>query len=302
MNKRISELFDYGDEIAVTEGIEAMFDPAEIKEITMKKLHETTPRPRRSVRRAVIIAVAACLLLALGITAYATGFAKSIIAQISAGYAAGYTTPDPDPAVQQQKAEALEELLQKAAEQSNKEPETVGLAGTEAAGESFTLEESYYDGENLMLVYSLDALLRPVEFGYGPGGEHFEDLWSAGEGYAIAFQATDFTPEDFEKVLEILRGTEPAGFILRSVSIGDHIRLADGTELGPMMGMQMDDGKVFLQNRDPLPETARNKDALEVTFYIKESPLYYYKDGKLEYTYCPVTQGEPVTFTVPNCG
>ena len=283
MDKRISEIFDYGDEIVVTDEINIMFDPAEIKEITMRKINETTARPRRPFRRAVIIAAAACLILALGITAYATGFAQSIIAQIR------YDTPDAE----------RDALLQKAGELSNKEPETVNVTKTE--GNSITLDESYYDGENLMLVYSLDALLRPVEFGYGPGGEHFDELHTAGENYEIAFQEEDFFPEDFEKVHAIQCGTEAAGFVWRSLYIGDHIRLADGTDLGPMMGMEMDGGKVFLQNQGPLPETARGLDELEVTFYIKEGVMYYYKDGAIEYTYCPVTQGEPVTFTIPNC-
>ena len=180
---KVSELFDYGDEIAVTDGIDVLFDPMEIKEMTMSKIHETTMRPRKRFRPALIAAAAAALLLALGITAYATGWAQSFIAQIPARYA----VPDAE----------RDALLEKAGELSNKEPETVELTETEITGESFTLEESYYDGENLMLVYSLDALLRPVEFGYGPGGEHFDDLHTAGENFQLAFQPDDFTPEDF---------------------------------------------------------------------------------------------------------
>ena len=286
MDKKISELFDYGDEIAVTDEINAMFDPAEIKEITMRKIHENSTHPRRSFRRITAVALAACLILALGVTAYATGFAQSVIAQIR------YATPDAE----------RDALLQEAAKKSNKEPETVELTETAGTGESFTLEESYYDGENLMLVYSLDTLIRPVEFGYGPGDEYFDELHTAGEGYVLAFQEDDFFPEDFAKVLEIQLGTEAAGFIRRNLYIGDHIRLADGTDLGPMMGMETDGGKIFLQNQGPLPEAARGLDALEVTFYIKEGTMYYYKDGVQEYTYCPVVQGEPVTFTISNCG
>ena len=286
---KVSELFDYGDEIAVTDGIDAMFDPTEIKEITMSKIHETTARPaQKTFRPALIAAAAAALLLALGITAYATGWTKSFIAQIPARYAVPETERDA--------------LLEKAGEKSNKEPETVGLTETETAGESFTLEESYYDGENLMLVYSLDALLRPVEFGYGPGGEHFDDLHADGADYMFAFQPDKFTPEDFEKVLEIQHGTEPAGFIWHNVYIGDHIRLTDGTDVGPMIELETEDGKIFLQNQNPLPEALRDRDALELSLYVKEGAMYYYKDGACEYYYCPVVQGEPVTFTIPNCG
>ena len=286
MDKKISELFDYGDEIAVTDEINTMFDPAEIKEITMRKIHENSAHPRRHFRRITALALAACLVLALGVIAYATGFAQSIIAQIPTRFA----TPDAE----------RDALLEKAGEMSNKEPETVELTETEEAGESFTLEESYYDGENVMLVYSLDTLTRPVEFGYGPGDEHFDDLWTAGEGYQLTFRENEVSPEDFQKILEIQQGTEATGFIRRYIDIGDHIKLADGTDLGPMNGMEKD-GKVFLQNQNPLPEAARGLDELELTLYVKEFVMYYYTDGTQEYTYSPVVQGEPVTFTISNC-
>ena len=76
MNKKISELFDYGDEIVVNDEIGMMFDPAEIKELTMKKIHEdrpseATPHPRNHMRRFIGIAVAACLVFALAMTALA---------------------------------------------------------------------------------------------------------------------------------------------------------------------------------------------------------------------------------------
>lgn len=76
MNKKISELFDYGDEIVVKDEIGMMFDPAEIKELTMKKIHEdrpseASPHTRNHMRRFIGIAVAACLICALAMTAYA---------------------------------------------------------------------------------------------------------------------------------------------------------------------------------------------------------------------------------------
>ena len=60
MNKRISELFDYGDEIVVDERIGGSFDPREIEELTMKKIHaEAAPAPgtRRRLRGGVIAVI-----------------------------------------------------------------------------------------------------------------------------------------------------------------------------------------------------------------------------------------------------
>lgn len=76
MNKRISELFDYGDEIVVDERIGGSFDPREIEELTMKKIHvEAAPAPgtRRRLRGGVIAVIAASVCLILCGAAYAAG-------------------------------------------------------------------------------------------------------------------------------------------------------------------------------------------------------------------------------------
>ena len=39
MNSKISKIFDYGDEIVTAEEINDMFDPQEIKDLTMNKIH-----------------------------------------------------------------------------------------------------------------------------------------------------------------------------------------------------------------------------------------------------------------------
>ena len=76
MNKKISELFDYGDEIVVNNEIGTLLDPAEIKELTMRKIQAdrlagAAPHHRKYSRRFAGIAAAACLILVLGITTFA---------------------------------------------------------------------------------------------------------------------------------------------------------------------------------------------------------------------------------------
>lgn len=56
MDKKISDIFDYGDEIVVTLRGSECCDPAEIKELTMKRIHEeqNAPAPmQRAVKRPV---------------------------------------------------------------------------------------------------------------------------------------------------------------------------------------------------------------------------------------------------------
>ena len=77
MDKKISDIFDYGDEIAVTERDE-LFDPARIKELTMNKIngisHEDvkkTVKKARPVYRTLLIAAAvAVLLIGTALAAY----------------------------------------------------------------------------------------------------------------------------------------------------------------------------------------------------------------------------------------
>ena len=68
MTERISELIACGDEI-VLEGLDNPFDPAEIKEVTLKKLHETTrPSARVRVRKVSRTLLFAALLSTLFVT------------------------------------------------------------------------------------------------------------------------------------------------------------------------------------------------------------------------------------------
>lgn len=70
MNMNISEIFDYGDEIAIAEQ-DGLFDPAEIKELTMKKVrmepqtHAGAVRPAKSRRAAYRTILAAAIVVVL---------------------------------------------------------------------------------------------------------------------------------------------------------------------------------------------------------------------------------------------
>ena len=88
MNKRISEIFDYGDEIVVVEEQDNPLDPARIKELTMKRIMnedfreeaKRTVKKARPVYRTVLIAAAAAVLLIGTALAFAAsgGFLQSV--------------------------------------------------------------------------------------------------------------------------------------------------------------------------------------------------------------------------------
>ena len=80
MDKRISDIFDYGDEIVVDWEIGEGCDPAEIKELTMKRIHEGESFPtemkraikktRPAWRTALVAAVVALLLIGSAVAIY----------------------------------------------------------------------------------------------------------------------------------------------------------------------------------------------------------------------------------------
>ena len=88
MDKRITEIFDYGDEIVVEEEQDGFFDPARIKELTMKKLNNestndtnrTVDKKARPVYRTILIAAIIAVLFvgtALAVAA-SSGFLQSV--------------------------------------------------------------------------------------------------------------------------------------------------------------------------------------------------------------------------------
>ena len=242
-------------------------------------------RPERflPVKRLAIVALAAALLLTLAVTATATGWFSSFFAKIGELY--GVSNP---------------ERYERAGELSEKEPVHVDLAAL--PGHTFTLSESYYDGDELMLAYSLESMRYPVDFDFGPGDEGFEDLQPTGPWYISSQWQQEVSAEEYERICQELRGEKNTGFVIRTAYPGDHIRLVDGTDLGPILCNYTVDGQVILEPQEGLPESARSRDKLELVFTVREALDFYYKEGGTMYRYHASLREETVTITVPNIG
>lgn len=88
MDKNISEIFDYGDEIVVVEEQENPLDPARIKELTMKKIDndifreevgKSVKKARPVYRTVLIAAIVAVLLVGTALAvAVSSGFLQSV--------------------------------------------------------------------------------------------------------------------------------------------------------------------------------------------------------------------------------
>ena len=71
MDRKISELFDYGDEIITAEEISDMFDSQEIKELTMNKIHNEKIVHHIKFKRPTKLILAATLATLMSVTAFA---------------------------------------------------------------------------------------------------------------------------------------------------------------------------------------------------------------------------------------
>ena len=230
------------------------------------------------------------------------------------------------------------ERYQKMAERSDKEQKTFDL--TELIGNAVVKEESYYDGMDFALVVSLKEAHEPVEYNFGPESDGFDALWTpeglelelleeqkkngeiSEEEYASRKEAAEkgmenskvsidenlgeylergeITEQEFDALKEIYEKDGTVGFISYSVGIGDHVLMADGSDLTYAPGPD-GEGRYFIEPYGELPEQAKNLDALDVVLKIKKFKCCTYidEDG-VKSVYYPPVEPELVTVTLKN--
>ena len=244
-------------------------------------------------KRIITFALAAALIISLGIAAYATGFASAI-----AEVARSLSHHIPDEEMRNERPEAadymdswnkkMEELIE-IGESSDKAVQRAELGN----GTTLTLTENYYDGERLALSYVLNTDGPSVDYDFGPDHEYFERL-SESEGLCW-YQ--DLSETQYLEIMAKLKLTGKVGFVIRSVDVGDHVTLADGTDIGPFVGGELD-GYTVLVPQNGLPGSAKGQDKLDVVFHIKTYEAYIWLDGENVYSYYPVVEGVPVAFEI----
>ncbi len=128
-------------------------------------------RSGQKLLRTVLIAAALTGLFAA--TAYGAGWFPSVFHAMR-DYLA---VPDPE-----------SQALFEAAEQANvgRKPETSQLP--ELNSSSFTLMESYYDGETVLISFSMDAVTPEPVVGYGLSKKQLADMKSIEGSYAYVYQ------------------------------------------------------------------------------------------------------------------
>lgn len=287
-------------------------DPAFVEECVTRPSERNTMK--HSKRLAVLIA-AACLLVALGITAYAA--ARSILGDFWGSY--GEHLQDP----QEQRALGREDYADWLEGEHQMVDKMLDIAGKTTPQNTFvpiepgskagiTLLESYYDGEKIAMGCQFQRmnLQAPIQFdidlndpAYAEMGEmqpreDFTEFLEYGDNCITA-------EEDRKEIAARLKRDGKVTFVTYDSWLSDHV-YANGEDLGPCHGDIDENGNFTV---DPmimgigeveLPESCRNLPEITVTLNYCVQPVLYVLKGDSMSCATASIQRYPVNITIQN--
>ena len=287
-------------------------DPTFVEECVTRPSERNTMK--HSKRLAVLIA-AACLLVALGITAYAA--ARSILGDFWGSY--GEHLQDP----QEQRALGREDYADWLEGEHQMVDKMLDIAGKTTAQNTFvpiqpgskagiTLLESYYDGEKIAMgcQFRWINLQMPLQYdidlndpAYADLGElqprtDLEEFMQYGAGHQVS-------QGELQEIALRLKRDGKVTFVTYDSWLSDHV-YANGEDLGPCHGDIDENGNFTV---DPmimgigeveLPESCRNLPEITVTLnYCVEPVLYVLEGDSMSCATAPI-QRYPVNITIQN--
>lgn len=269
---------------------------------------------KKSKRLAVLIA-AACLLFALGITAYAA--ARSILGDFWGSY--GEHLQDP----QEQRALGREDYADWLEGEHQMVDKMLDIAGKTTPQNTFvpiqpgskagiTLLESYYDGEKIAMGCQFQRinLQMPLQYdidlndpAYADLGElqprtDLEEFMQYGAGHQVS-------QEELQEIALRLKRDGKVTFVTYDSWLSDHV-YANGEDLGPCHGDIDENGNFTV---DPmimgigeveLPESCRNLPEITVTLNYCVQPVLYVLEGDSMSCATAPIQRYPVNITIQN--
>ncbi len=309
-------------------------------------------------KRIITFALAAALMLALGITVYAAGWLAPIFHRMQSMFSIpskeGESSSEFADVIDQNATNMQERIdLYSDAEQymNEMQPESETVDLPEFNNSSITLSEKYYNGKELLLGVNLKESVPDIVVGYEPdddlmgklsniaffwnvkGNDDLDVLLESGmtqeiyDNYlanrtdyakecdlrhlsAIEFDRMlkkELTPEEYEAAWKALLETGHICVVQSIVYIGDHLRMEDGTDLGPNGQQNMDSndldahsGDIFIEVSH-LPAEAQNLDRLDFLLRIKQARVYYYMElGCPAYFFYDLVGESDIPFSVEN--
>lgn len=287
-------------------------DPTFVEECVTRPSERNTMK--HSKRLAVLIA-AACLLVALGITAYAA--ARSILGDFWGSY--GEHLQDP----QEQRALGREDYADWLEGEHQMVDKMLDIAGKTTPQNTFvpiqpgskagiTLLESYYDGEKIAMgcQFRWINLQMPLQYdidlndpAYADLGElqprtDLEEFMQYGAGHQVS-------QEELQEIAFRLKRDGKVTFVTYDSWLSDHV-YANGEDLGPCHGDVDENGNFTV---DPmimgigeveLPESCRNLPEITVTLNYCVQPVLYVLEGDSMSCATAPIQRYPVNITIQN--
>lgn len=287
-------------------------DPTFVEECVTRPSERNTMK--HSKRLAVLIA-AACLLVALGITAYAA--ARSILGDFWGSY--GEHLQDP----QEQRALGREDYADWLEGEHQMVDKMLDIAGKTTPQNTFvpiqpgskagiTLLESYYDGEKIAMgcQFRWINLQMPLQYDIDLNDPAYADLGELqprtdlvefmqyGAGHQVS-------QEELQEIALRLKRDGKVTFVTYDSWLSDHV-YANGEDLGPCHGDVDENGNFTV---DPmimgigeveLPESCRNLPEITVTLNYCVQPVLYVLEGDSMSCATAPIQRYPVNITIQN--
>ena len=283
-------------------------DPTFVEECVTRPSERNTMK--HSKRLAVLIA-AACLLVALGITAYAA--ARSILGDFWGSYGEHLQDPQEQREDYADWLEGEHQMVDKMLDIAGKTtPQNTFVPIQPGSKAGITLLESYYDGEKIAMgcQFRWINLQMPLQYdidlndpAYADLGElqprtDLEEFMQYGAGHQVS-------QEELQEIALRLKRDGKVTFVTYDSWLSDHV-YANGEDLGPCHGDVDENGNFTV---DPmimgigeveLPESCRNLPEITVTLNYCVQPVLYVLEGDgMSCATAPI-QRYPVNITIQN--
>lgn len=283
-------------------------DPALVEECAEYRLpSERNGMKKLNKRRMTAMILAACLVVALAVTAYATGAIQSLIGKYWSQYS--YTTPDdalreerPDYAAWLDEQLETQSMMLAVGEKSVQTQVDYPIPGLTGAG--VTLLEYYYDGEKIALACQFHAPEQPVDFDFDPSAYPNLPFEALKPGGYPDYRSMVKDEASLQAIEERLQKQGRVSFLVYESHMSDGV-YAEGENLAPCG--DLDENGIFTVdpiatglNGGLIPEKCRNLEEITVSLTYRVS-VYAYQLEADTVQYAAVGRMDfPVSFTVPN--
>lgn len=283
-------------------------DPALVEECAEYRLpSERNGMKKLNKRRMTAMILAACLVVALAVTAYATGAIQSLIGKYWSQYS--YTTPDdalreerPDYAAWLDEQRETQTMMLAVGEKAVQTRVDYPIPGLTGAG--VTLLEYYYDGEKIALACQFHAPEQPVDFDFDPSAYPNLPFEALKPGGYPDYRSMVKDETSLQAIEERLQKQGRVSFLVYESHMSDGV-YAEGENLAPCG--DLDENGIFTVdpiatglNGGLIPEKCRNLEEITVSLTYRVS-VYAYQLEADTVQYAAVGRMDfPVNFTVPN--